>query len=141
MKRKFFSIISLILILASLLGLPVSAASPEEGATVTPRYVNIALMNASGSINSNDRAYCYSYVETANSTYTVYLTMSLQRYKDGEWSNIKTWTSSGTQVAEMGKYHYVASGYYYRTGVTATVYTSGGSYVESATTYSQSYYG
>lgn len=141
MKRKLCSIISLILILSSLLILPASAADTEEEITVTPRYVNIALMNASGKIDSNALAYCYGYVETANTSYTINLSMSLQRYKNGEWNNVKTWTTSGTGTAEMGKYWYVTSGYYYRTGVTATVYTSGGSYVESATTYSQSYYG
>ena len=41
---------------------------------------------------------------------------------------------------EMDKSWYVTSGYYYRTAATATVYTSGGSYVESVTIHSQSDY-
>lgn len=138
-KRRLFSILALVLILSSLLIMPAVAAEAEP--IVTPRYVNISLFNASGEVvNSSGKAMCYTYVQTANSSYKIYVTMALQRYKNGEWSNVTSWSGSGTHYAELLKYHYITSGYYYRTAVTATVYTSGGSYVESATTYSQSYY-
>lgn len=45
-----------------------------------------------------------------------------------------------TGEVSADKSYYITSGYYYRTAATATVYTSGGSYVESANVYSQNYY-
>ena len=142
MKRRLVAVLSLVLILASVLVMPASAAEvpATETITVTPRYVNIMGFNASIDVYSGGKAYCYSFVETANSTYTIYLTLGLQRYKDGYWTTIKSWDGSGTGEVTMDKSRYVTSGYYYRTAATATVYTSGGSYVEMVTIYSQSTY-
>lgn len=137
MKHRTLSLIALVLILTSLLAIPATAA---ETPTVSPRYVNIALFAASINVNDSGKASCHSYVETANSSYTIYLNNTLQRYKDGYWSNVKTWSTSGTGDAELDKSWYVTSGYYYRTAATATVYTSGGSFVEAVTIYSQSDY-
>lgn len=138
MKRRTISLIALVLLMASILVMPASAA--EETPTVTPRYVNIMGFNASISVNSSGKAACYSFVETANTSYTIYLSIALQRYKDGAWTTIKSWSGSGTGEVEMDKSWYVTSGYYYRTSATATVYTSGGSFVESVTIRSQSDY-
>ena len=143
MKRRTPLLILVITILSSLLLVPVHAAdtvTTESETTTTPRYVNISSFYATCSVNSNGKALCYALVDTANSTYTIYLNITLQRYEDGEWSSVKTWSGSGTGVAELNKSRYVTSGHYYRTAATATVYTSGGSYVESATIYSQSDY-
>lgn len=142
MKRRILAILSLVLILASVLVMPASAADAPTAATaaVTPRYVNIMGFNASIGINSSGKASCYSFVETANSSYTVYLSVSLQRYVNGGWSTVKNWSTSGTGEATLDKSWYVTSGYYYHTAATATVYTSSGSFVESQTIYSQSYY-
>lgn len=72
--------------------------------------------------------------------YTIYLKIELQRYKDGYWTSIKSWSGSGTGEVTMDKSWYVTSGYYYRTAATATVYTSSGSYVEMVSIHSQSDY-
>lgn len=138
MKRRILSLIALVLLLASSLTVP--AAATEEVPTVSPRYVNIMAFSASIGVNSSGKASCYSFVETANSSYTIYLNITLQRYKDGYWTPVKTWSGSGTGEVTMDKSWYVTSGYYYRTAASATVYTSGGSFVESQTIYSQSYY-
>lgn len=142
MKRRILAVLSLILILTSVLALPASAAEVPvaEATAVTPRYVNIALFTASVGVNSSGKASCYSFVETANTSYTIYLDITLQRYKDGYWNNVKSWYTSGTGETELDKSWYVTPGYYYRTAASATVYTSGGSYVESTTIYSQSDY-
>lgn len=142
MKRRILSLLALILILSSVLAIPASADNTvgSETASVTPRYVNIHIFTASCGVNSSGKAASYAFVETANSSYTIYLNMGLQRYEDGYWKTIKTWSTSGTGEAEMDKGWYVLSGYYYRTAATATVYTSGGTYVESTDIYSQSDY-
>ncbi len=138
MKQKAISLIALVLLLSSMLIMPVSAA--EEVTAVSPRYVNIMDFYVSVGVNSSGKASCYSFVETANTSYTIYLNITLQRYEDGYWTPVKTWSGSGTGEVTMDKSRYVTSGYYYRTAASATVYTSGGSFVESQNIYSQSYY-
>ena len=138
MKRRILSVISLVLLLTSMLVVPASAT--DENSTISPRYVNISVFYASVGVNGSGKASCYGDVTTANSTHKVYLDITLQRYKDGYWSNVKSWDTSGTGGATLDKSWYVTSGYYYRTAATATVYTSGGSYVEGVTIYSQSDY-
>lgn len=138
MKRRTLSLIALVLLMTSMLVIPASAA--EETPTVSPRYVNILAFTASISVNSSGKASCYSFVETANTSHTIYLTIGVQRYVDGYWTTIKSWNTSGTGEVSLDKSRYVTSGYYYRTAATATVYTSSGSYVEAVTIYSQSYY-
>lgn len=142
MKRNVLSLVALVLIFSCVLAIPASAADVpvEEATTVTPRFVNISLMSASIDVTSSGKALPYSYVKTANSTYTIYLNMSLQRYVNGGWSDVKSWSTSGTGDVELDKSYYVTPGYYYRTATAATVYTSGGSYVETAYVYSQNYY-
>lgn len=138
MKRRIFSLVALILLMTSMLAIPAAAA--EETPAVTPRYVNIALINASINVNSSGKASCYSFVETANTSYKISLTLGLQRYENGYWTTIKTWSGSGTGEVTMDKSWYVTPGYYYRTAASATVRTSGGSYVEGVTIYSQNDY-
>lgn len=138
MKRRVLSLIALVLIVASVLVVPASAA--EEVPAVSPRYVNISLMVASIDITSSGKALCYGFVDTANASHTIYLVIGLQRYKDGYWTTVKEWSGSGTGEVTLDKARYVTRGYYYRTAATATVYTSGGSFVEMQTIYSQNYY-
>ena len=68
------------------------------------------------------------------------LSMSLRRYINGGWSTVKNWSTSGTGDVTPDKSRYVTPGYYYHTSATATVYTSGGSFVEAVTLNSQSDY-
>ena len=138
MKRRILSLVALVLLMTSILVIPASAV--DETSTVTPRYVNIMGFNASINVNSSGKASCYSFVETANTSYNIHLELTLQRYKDGYWTNVKTWSGDGTGELEMDKSWYVTPGYYYRTAASATVRTSGGSYVEGVTIYSQSDY-
>lgn len=138
MKRRILSLVALVLLMTSMLVVPASAA--DEAPTVTPRYVNISVFTASVGVNSSGKASCYSDVITANSTHTIYLDITLQRYNNGYWTNVKSWNTSGTGEVSLDKSWYVTSGYYYRTAATATVYTSGGSYVEGVTIYSRSDY-
>lgn len=138
MKRRIFSLVALMLLMTSLLSMPATAA--EDTPSISPRYVNIMAFAASIDVNSSGKASCHSFVETANTSYTIHLEMNLQRYKDGYWSNVKTWSGDGTGEKSLDKSWYVTSGYYYRTAATATVRTSGGSFVEAVTIYSQSDY-
>ena len=146
MKNKLLAVLSLVLILCSILAVPVLAleAEPEEPLDpVDPEtpYVDISMYSCGCSINSNGRAYCSSYAETAHPDYKVYVSISLQRYKDGYWQAYAgPWSGSGTGYAGVYKYYYVVSGYYYRTSSSVTVRTADGDYVESAHLLSASKY-
>lgn len=138
MKRKFFSLVAIMLVFTCAMALPANAvvAAETTESYATPRYVNIRSIVGNIEVSDSGIATCYGYVKTANSTYTIYLTLGLQQYNGSSWDTIKTWSTSGTGEVSYTKTRYVADGYYYRTAVSATVYTSGGSYVESTTIYS-----
>lgn len=135
MKRRILAFLSLVALLTSALILPAGATEiPTPDADVPSLcYVDIAVLTASIGIDSKGKASCYAFVETATSSYTVYLSVSLQRYINGGWSTVKNWSTSGSGEATLDKSWYIVSGYYYRTAATATVYTAGGSFVESET--------
>ena len=138
MKKRLFAILSLLLILCSLLAVPVLALDMEPEEPLDPiepdsPYVDIDYCNCGCSINSNGRAYCSSYAETAHPDYKVYVSISLQRYKDGYWQTYAgPWSNSGTGYCTSYKYYYVVSGYYYRTASAVTVRTADGDFVEIA---------
>ena len=146
MKSKVSAIISLVLILCTILSVPVLAleVDPEEPLDpVDPEtpFVDISYCNCYCSIDSNGLAYCSSYAETAHSTYQIYVSITLERYKDGYWQTYAgPWSGSGTHYAGAYKYYYVVSGYYYRTSSAITVRTADGEYVESAFVTSASEY-
>lgn len=146
MKKRLFAVVSLILIICSIFSVPVLALEAEPEDPLDPidpemPYVDINYYNCYCSINSSGRAYCSSYAETAHTDYKVYVSISLQRYKDGYWQTYAgPWSGSGTGYAGAYKYYYVVSGYYYRTSSTVTVQTSSGSFVESQHLYSGSRY-
>lgn len=143
MSRKLLSIISLLLILASIFAFPVNALDEEPEPPIDPDdpYVDIATLSAGCTINSNGLATCTGYVVTAHSTYTVYLAVSLQRYNNGLWQRLAgPWYNSGTQVTSVYKQYYVTRGHYYRTAVSATVYDANGNFIEAPTIYSSSRY-
>ena len=146
MKKQLLALVLLILFSFGLLTVPVLALGIEPEEPIEPidpdtPYVDIDYYNCGCSINGNGRAYCSSFVSTAHTDYKVYVSISLQRYKDGCWQTYAgPWNNSGTGYCTSYKYYYVVSGYYYRTASAVTVQTSDGSYVESATLYSGSRY-
>lgn len=146
MKKTIFSIVSLILVLCSLFAMPAFAVESDPGEPLEPLdpeapYVDIDYCNCGCSIDSNGLAYCSSYAQTAHTNYSVYVSISLQRYKDGYWQTYAgPWSGSGTGYAGAYKYYYVVSGYYYRTAASITVWNADGAYVESTSIYSASRY-
>lgn len=142
MKKTFkrFTRILTVLLALCMLTFTFSTASAAE-ATVQPRYQRICYFTASLEISSSGRATCYGSVTPWVYTDIVDLTVELQRApQGGTWTTIKTWTTSGTDSVSIDKDWYVASGYYYRTRVTADVYTADGTFVEGVTEYSVTEY-
>lgn len=145
--KKLCSIIAFILLLSSLFVIPVSATEilptePEEPLDPETPYVDLVMLSSSCSVNdSNGLATFSCYATTSHSTYIVYLSMGLYRYKNGSWQLISgPWSGSNTHTASLYKQYYVTPGYYYGSAVAATVYTANGSFVESTILYSPSTY-
>ncbi len=135
MKRKTISLIAALLLVASFLTVPAAAISTPSDPGISPLYEDMRTFYASIS-KDNGKVNCYSFASTATSSYTVYLTMTLQRSSGSGWTNVTSWSTSGTGSAKLNKSYYVTSSYSYRTKAVATIYTSSGKYVEQATTYS-----
>ena len=138
MKKRICAVLSLVFILCSILAIPaltleVDPEEPVEPIDPEAPYVNIDYYNCGCSIDSNGKALCSSFASTRNATYMIYISITLQRYKDGYWQTYAgPWYGSGTHYAGAYKYYYVVSGYYYRTASSVTVQTSDGYYVESS---------
>ena len=94
-------------------------------------------MSATLNINSSGKAQCGGTVNPSNNSYTSYLTVSLQQSTSGGWTTIKSWSGSGTGVAGVNlcNYWYVINGTY-RVRTTASVYSSAGTLLETASLYS-----
>lgn len=137
MKKKTVSLISLILLAACLLAMPAQAAVPS---TAVPCYEDIHLFYANIAIDDNGLATAYSYVSTATASYTVNLTVYLQKQSGNTWYTVTYGSTSDTEYISKSVSRYVSHGYYYRTKGVATVYTASGSYVETAVIYSNSQY-
>ena len=138
-SNRFTRILTVLLSLC-MLTFTFSTASAAE-ATVQPRYQRICYFTASLEISSSGRATCYGSVTPWDSTDIVDLTMELQRTTSGGiWTTIKTWTNSGSVSVSVDKDWYVASGYYYRVAVNASLYTADGTFVEGVTEYSVTKY-
>lgn len=147
MKSKLCVIITIILLLGSLFVIPVSATEiiptdPEEPLDPETPYVDLVMLSSSCSVNNSNGLATFScFANTANTTYTIYLSMGLYRYKNGSWQLISgPWSGSSTHIASLYKQYYVTPGYYYGSAVAATVYTANGNFVESAILYSPSAY-
>jgi len=112
----------------------IASAAVSTGDSIQPRFIKITRLSTDFSVSSSGYADCYSSVTLDNTSDTAELTMELQRSTNkSDWETIKDWTASGKCVVTLDKGWYVVSGYYYRIHITADVYSTSGSLVDSAT--------
>ena len=134
----FLIVLSLVLTVTSAFAVETDPVEPPED---PEEYVHLNNILLGLSISSNGLASLSScaYVSSGSSD-TVYITMRLQRYSNGSWTTVKTWSGSGTRVCDVMGEWYVYHGYSYRNYTTVTVYTSSGSFVESVSVSNTKYY-
>lgn len=133
--KKILKLFYLITALLLLLTFAFASAATSTNQSIQPRYISVVQFWGDLSINSAGRADCSADVTLRNTTDEVVLIMSLRRSEDGvTWSSEETWSASGNWGASMYESIYVASGYYYKVNVSATVYNENGHYIETATT-------
>lgn len=133
MKRIKFNDILCVLVILCMLVSMASAAVPTDN-QIQPCFIRITRLSTSFTVSASGYADCYGRVELDNLTDSAELTVELQRSSDqSNWETIKDWSASGKCAVELNKGWYVASGYYYRIHITADVYSTAGSLVDSAT--------
>lgn len=137
--KKIVNALVIVTLLFSLT-IPVYAVNSEVSSSsgiVSPQFIAIGQMSATLNINSSGKAQCGGTVNPSNNSYTSYLTVSLQQSTSGGWTTIKSWSGSGTGVAGVNlcNYWYVINGTY-RVRTTASVYSSAGTLLETASLYS-----
>ncbi len=130
MKKRIKEIICLLLVFACLLPTTLAANANE----IQPRYTTIESFLSELYINSSGYATIYSSVDTNVTSYTVSLSVELQRSSNNRtWSSVRSWNGSQAGHISLDKNQYVSSGYTYRIHATATVTNSSGRVVETAT--------
>lgn len=133
----FFLVFSIVASLISVYALEVDPYDPPE---IPEEYVHLKAITVGLSINSGLAVLSSHARVSSGMTDTVNITMKLQRYNNGSWTTLNTWTGSGTRSCSVPGQLYVTSGYTYRNYVVVTVYTSSGSYVETAYASNSKYY-
>lgn len=131
---KFALAILLVVLMAVPMTAPAFAADSEDAAAagvVHPDFVAIGVLSAGLDINSWGLATCTGSVIPSNDTYVCYLTVTLQKQNGGSWSYVYSWSGSGIGYAVVEGYRYVAHGTY-RVVSTATIYSSSGQWLDSA---------
>jgi hypothetical protein len=99
--------------------------------TASARYQYITILQAGLAINSSGLATCSGLVKSSDSSTSTTLTVELQKYSSG-WKYDDSWNTSGKGTASipLTAQKYVGHGLY-RVVVTAKVYSSSGTLLET----------
>ena len=134
MKKSFVIILLAFSLILS--AFPVYAAgesSLEGDIVISPNYTYIMLLHAGLTINSSGKAQCVGGVDASSNSYDAELTVSLQKYENGSWKSVKSWSDSGTGQSNLliDEPYYVVRGTY-RVRTTARIFDRLGKLLESA---------
>lgn len=134
MKKKILVRICALIAAISLLGMvPVKAAQP--------RYIALTTATCSLQISDSGCATCYTYAYVVEETYTVEISMTLQRaaMTGEDWTAVRNvpWTTTGNCIVSLQQLRFVTSGYYYRVYSVISIYDTDGSLIEAQPVYSQ----
>ena len=134
-NRRLIFVIFMVLVLMSLLLVPTNAMEYDKK-IITPKFSYISSFQNDFDISVLGKTSVASHLYAINSD-EVRVTGYLQQYKDGGWSNVKSWTesSAGNSVA-LEEDYYVETGYTYRYILYGYVYVDG--YVVESTSYESS---
>ena len=139
MLRKKIVSLGACLIMAAVFSLPVHAEaatlSEAIGAPISVQYVYINKASSSLNISDDGSAAIKGYVQRTKSGKSIELTVTLQCYSRGSWSDVESWSKSTTSsLAYISKTYEVDSGKYrVKTGYSV----SGDDGTESGTVYSK----
>lgn len=135
--KKLTKFVCLALICVFFLSTPVTATQETD---IQPLYDYVSTVQLILDINTTT-GLSTSYAEVVPSGYLpVDVELKLQRLINGSWVTFKSWEASDTGKVTINKPYYVYSGYLYRLRVTATVYNSSGTVIDTVTETSSTYY-
>lgn len=138
MKKTRSRLLSLLLVVVLIVSVvPVQAVSPD----IAPyRFDHVASCSIALTISSKGLATCTSDM-TLRSGVTAEMTVTLYKSTDKKsWDYVKSWDTSGSFSLLLEKSYYVMSGYYYKAVLSADIYNSSGSLVESISSTSNIHY-
>lgn len=125
-KKRFLLFLLSILLILPLLTSATAAAeetSANQDFDVSIQYTYINLASTSLTISTSGTASVYGYVQKTPAGETIYLRSTLQRYSNGSWTNVKSWskysTSSSASILEtyqVSNGTYRVETYYYVSG-------------------------
>ena len=137
MLKRTLAMLLIALSLVNIVGNNIYAISTEESypetKIISPRYTHVNLIAAGLIISDAGYATSYGSVQLSQNGYSSTLTCELQRYNNGSWTTLKTWTATGSTMfgADVEGHYYITSGYNYRSHVTAVIKDSSGKTVET----------
>ncbi|MEG6613025.1 hypothetical protein V6C42_09250 [Pseudoclostridium thermosuccinogenes] len=137
-KKRFFAfslctLIILAVLATSAFAAEETSAKQDSGVSILYTYINQA--STSLTISADGTATVYGYVQKTPAGKYIYLSCTLQRYSNGTWSNVKSWSKSSTSSsASIHESYQVSSGTY---RVETYYYVSADSGYESDTIYSK----
>ena len=114
-----------------------NGVSETTESIVQPRFTYIWHATVGLGIDPNGYSTCDTGVTLYESYHSAKIVMSLQRYEDSDWENVKTWTitDDGPDV-DLTKHWYVVSGYDYQVQSDIYVYNQNNQIIEIITEYS-----
>ena len=140
MKKRVRKIICLLLALClisvSVFASSVNPATKTED-TLQPRFTYIWSVSVGLGIELDGYSTCDTGLTLHEATHSAKISMTLQRYEDTGWEDVKSWsvTDDGPDV-DLIEHWYVVSGYDYQVVSTVYVYNANGRIIEVTTEYS-----
>ncbi|OCN01401.1 hypothetical protein A7X67_02025 [Clostridium sp. W14A] len=138
--KKFISAIILALLVISQ-SLPAFAAektvSRDSTVPIHVNFVTIRLLQSGLTVDSSGKASCTGKATLYSSSDSAQLSVQLQKYSNGSWSTVKTWSKvvQGNTPTNIVNSYYVVNGTY-RVSCTIKVYNASGALLETQTAYS-----
>ena len=138
MKKTCSRLLSLLLV-----GILIASVVPVQAAfsdTTPYRFDHVASCSIALTISSKGLATCTSNMILRDGV-TAEMTVTLYNSTDKKsWDYVKSWDTSGSLALALEKSYYVMSGHYYKAVLSADIYNSSGSLVESITSTSNIHY-
>ncbi len=107
----------------------------EQSSSISLQYVNVSEATSTLAISSNGKATIKGYVKRTKSGTSIDLECTLQRYTNGSWKDIESWSKSSTSSKAIISEKYTVSKGTYRVETCFSVDGTGDT--ESGTVYSE----
>lgn len=133
--KKILALVIVLTIILSFGTQSLAAINEVSAIDIMPMYISIANFGAALEIDSLGIATCEGILTHRLIDGSSELVMKLQKLENKSWTTISTWTEEGSTKCSIYKNKAVSRGTY-RVAVTAKIYDSSGSLIETQSVYS-----